>query len=224
MNECNILVIDDTVEIVELIEIYLQNEGYHVFKAFGGAEGLKILEQESIQLVILDIMMPDMDGLETCRQIRKKLHIPVIMLSARSEDMDKIIGLGIGADDYMTKPFNPMELIARVKSQIRRYLYFTNQNPQTENEHLIQIGDIVINQRNHTVKKQDHEISLTPTEYDILLLLAGNVGKVFSTEEIFMNIWKEKYYEANNTVMVHIWRLREKIEDHPKEPKIIQTV
>lgn len=223
-NNYNILIIDDTVEIIDLIEIYLENEGYHVYKALNGAEGLKILECESIHLVVLDIMMPDMDGLETCRRIRQNLHIPVIMLSAKSEDMDKILGLGIGADDYMTKPFNPMELLARIKSQIRRYLYFNNQINQVEDENLIKIRDIMINKRNHTVKKYDKEISLTPTEYEILLLLSGNAGRVFSTEEIFEKVWREKYYEANNTVMVHIWRLREKMEDNPKDPKLIETV
>lgn len=223
-NNYNILIIDDTVEIIDLIEIYLENEGYHVYKALTGAEGLKILESEIIHLVVLDIMMPDMDGLETCRRIRQNLHIPVIMLSAKSEDMDKILGLGIGADDYMTKPFNPMELLARIKSQIRRYLYFNNQINQVEDKNLIKIRDIMINKRNHTVKKYDKEINLTPIEYEILLLLSGNAGRVFSTEEIFEKVWREKYYEANNTVMVHIWRLREKMEDNPKDPKLIETV
>lgn len=224
MNDYNILIIDDTVEITEMIEIYLKNEGYNVFTAHNGAEGLKILDNENIHLVVLDIMMPGMDGLETCRRIRQKLHIPVIMLSAKSEDMDKVLGLGIGADDYMTKPFNPMELVARIKSQIRRYLYFNNQNNRQDDENLIKVRGVTINRRNHSVKKYDNDVSLTPTEYEILLLLADNPGKVFNTEEIFEKVWKEKYYEANNTVMVHIWRLREKIEDDPKNPKLIETV
>lgn len=223
-NTYNVLIIDDTVEIIDLIEIYLENEGYRVYKALSGVEGLNILENEIIHLVVLDIMMPDMDGLETCRRIRQKLHIPVIMLSAKSEDMDKILGLGIGADDYMTKPFNPMELLARIKSQIRRSQYFNNPITHIEDENLITLRDITINKRNHTVKKYDKEISLTPTEYKILLLLADHAGNVFSTEEIFEKVWKEKYYEANNTVMVHIWRLREKMEDNPKDPKLIETV
>lgn len=224
MNDYNILIIDDTVEITEMIEIYMKNEGYKVFTAHNGAEGLKILDNENIHLVVLDIMMPGMDGLETCRRIRQKLHIPVIMLSAKSEDMDKVLGLGIGADDYMTKPFNPMELVARIKSQIRRYLYFNNQNNRQDDENLIKVRGVTINRRNHSVKKYDNDVSLTPTEYEILLLLADNPGKVFNTEEIFEKVWKEKYYEANNTVMVHIWRLREKIEDDPKNPKLIETV
>lgn len=224
MNDYNILVIDDEVEITGLIEIYLVNEGYKVYKAKTGKEGLNILESEDIHLVILDIMMPEMDGIEVCRRIREKLNIPIIMLSAKSQDMDKILGLGIGADDYVTKPFNPMELIARIKSQIRRCMFLSNVNNIKENKSIISIKGLVINKDSHKVIKYDNEVNLTPTEYEILLLLASNSGKVFSSEDIFKNIWKEKYFESNNTVMTHVWRLREKIEEDPKEPKILETV
>jgi two-component system response regulator VanR len=224
MSDYNILIIDDEQEIVELIEIYLRNEGYQVFKAFNGSEGLKILENNNIHLVVLDIMMPGIDGLETCKIIRQRLDIPIIMLSAKSQDMDKILGLGIGADDYMGKPFNPMELVARIKSQLRRYLYFNSQKVKKTDDNIINVRGLVINKNNHKVSIYDKEINLTPTEYEIILLLAENAGTVFSAEEIFERVWKEKYFEANNTVMVHIWRLREKVEENPKEPKLIETV
>jgi DNA-binding response OmpR family regulator len=224
MSDYSVLIIDDEKEIVELVEIYLLNEGYQVFKANNGTEGLNILEHEKIHLVVLDVMMPGIDGLETCKIIRKKMNIPIIMLSAKSQDMDKILGLGIGADDYMGKPFNPMELIARIKSQLRRYFYLNEQYTAQPNDDLIGIRGLTINKKNHQVTVYDKAVNLTPTEFEILALLAGNTGRVFSSEEIFESIWKEKYYEANNTVMAHIWRLREKIEDNPKEPKIIETV
>lgn len=224
MDNCGILIIDDVEEIVELIEVYLQNERYRVFKASSGLDGLSLLETESIHLVILDIMMPGIDGLETCRKLRQKTDIPVIMLSAKSQDMDKILGLGIGADDYMTKPFNPMELVARVKSQLRRYMYFAAHSNHDNDMDTIRIRELTINRKSHAVFIYDRAVSLTPTEYDILLLLAVNQGKVFSAEEIFEKVWKEKYLEANNTVMVHIRRLREKIEENPKEPRLIETV
>jgi two-component system, OmpR family, response regulator VanR len=224
MEPYNILVIDDEMEIVELIEIYLVNEGYQVFKAFNGNDGIQILETTTIHLVVLDIMMPGIDGLATCRKIRQFNNIPIIMLSAKTQDMDKILGLGTGADDYMIKPFNPMELIARVKSQLRRYIYFDKQNIIKTDDSILNIKGLVINKKNHMVLIYGKEINLTPTEFDILVLLAGNAGTVFNTEEIFEKVWKEKYFESNNTVMVHIWRLREKIEENPKVPKIIETV
>ena len=220
----NILIIDDEVEILELIEIYLTIEGYGVYKAENGLAGLKILDENDIHLVILDIMMPGINGLETCRKIREDYNIPVIMLSSKSQDTDKILGLGIGADDYMVKPFNPMELVARVKSQLRRYLYLNTQNRNQSEKHIIRIKGLVIDTRNHLVRHYNRKINLTPTEFEILLLLASNPDTVFSAEEIFERVWKEKYFESNNTVMVHIWRLREKIEENPKEPKLIETV
>lgn len=220
----NVLVIDDEKEIAELIEVYLKNDGYNVYKAYNGKDGLEIIKNEEINLIILDIMMPGIDGLNVCINIRKEYNIPIIMLSAKGEDMDKIQGLSTGADDYMVKPFNPMELIARVKSQIRRYIYLNDNNNKSSNSEIIEFNGVTLNKRNHKVFILGKELKLTPTEYDILLLLASNKGKVFSAEDIFKEIWKEKYFEANNTVMVHIWRLREKIEQNPKEPKIIETV
>lgn len=206
------------------MEVYLVNEGYQVFKAYNGSDGINIVNEEKIHLVILDIMMSGIDGFQVCMKIRKDYNIPIIMLSAKSQDMDKIQGLSIGADDYMVKPFNPMELIARVKSQIRRYVFLNEKNNKTNNIDTIKFKDITINKKNHKVSQLDQELKLTPIEYEILLLLANNLGKVFSAEEIFKEVWKEKYFEGNNTVMVHMWRLREKIEENPKEPKIIETV
>ncbi len=224
MNDYNILVIDDEIEIVELVEVYLINERYKVFKAYNGEEGLKILDSEKIHLVVLDIMMPGIDGLAVCRKIRSKMNIPIIMLSAKSQDMDKILGLSTGADDYMVKPFNPMELIARIKSQIRRFVYLNTQTKLNEYEYVLEFKGVKINKRNHCVLVYGNEVNLTPTEYEILILLAENSGRIFSGEEIFERVWKEKYFEGNNTVMVHIWRLREKIEQNSKEPTILETV
>jgi len=220
----NILIIDDEVEIVELMEVYLVNDGYKVFKAYNGDDGLNIINKENIHLVILDIMMPSIDGFQVCMKIRKDYNIPIIMVSAKSQDMDKIQGLSTGADDYMVKPFNPMELIARVKSQIRRYVFLNEKSNKPNDIDIVEFEDITINKNNHKVSLLDRELKLTPIEYEILLLLASNMGKVFSAEEIFKEVWKEKYFEGNNTVMVHMWRLREKIEGNPKEPKIIETV
>ena len=225
MAEINILVVDDEKEIADLVEIYLVSDGYRVFKAENAKEGLDILDRENIHLVLLDIMMPGMDGLEMCRKIRETNNIPIIMLSARSTDLDKILGLGTGADDYVVKPFNPLELTARVKSQLRRY---TQLNPQSsalqsaKNE--ISIRGLVINKDNHKVTVDDEEIKLTPIEFDILYLLASNPGRVFSTDEIFEKVWNEKVYEANNTVMVHIRRLRGKMKEDTRQNKIITTV
>ena len=225
MSEINILVVDDEKEIAELVEIYLVSDGYRVFKAENAREGLEILEKENIHLVLLDIMMPGMNGLEMCRKIRETNNIPIIMLSAKSTDLDKILGLGTGADDYVVKPFNPLELTARVKSQLRRY---TQLNPQSsviqaaKNE--ISIKGLVINKDNHKVTVYDEEIKLTPIEFDILYLLASNPGRVFSTDEIFEKVWNEKVYEANNTVMVHIRRLRGKMKGDTRQNKIITTV
>ena len=225
MAEINILVVDDEKEIADLVEIYLVSDGYRVFKAENAKEGLDILDRENIHLVLLDIMMPGMDGLEMCRKIRETNNIPIIMLSARSTDLDKILGLGTGADDYVVKPFNPLELTARVKSQLRRY---TQLNPQSsalqsaKNE--ISIRGLVINKDNHKVTVYDEDIKLTPIEFDILYLLASNPGRVFSTDEIFEKVWNEKVYEANNTVMVHIRRLRGKMKEDTRQNKIITTV
>ena len=225
MSQMNILVVDDEREIADMVEIYLVSDGYKVFKANNAQEGLDILNKEEIHLVLLDIMMPGMDGLEMCRRIRETSNIPIIMMSAKSTDLDKILGLGTGADDYVTKPFNTLELTARVKSQLRRY---TQLNPNSTTREVekneIAIRGLVINKDNHKVTVFDEEIKLTPIEFDILYLLASNPGKVFSTDEIFERVWNEKVYEANNTVMVHIRRLRGKMKEDTRENKIITTV
>ena len=223
--ETNILVVDDEREIAELVEIYLVSDGYKVFKASNAQESFDILEKEDIHLVLLDIMMPGMDGMEMCRKIRETNNIPIIMLSAKSTDLDKIMGLGTGADDYVTKPFNPLELTARVKSQLRRYTQLNPNSAVKEAEkNEISIRGLVINKDNHKVTVYDEEIKLTPIEFDILYLLASNPGKVFSTDEIFEKVWNEKVYEANNTVMVHIRRLRGKMKEDTRQNKIITTV
>ncbi len=219
----NILIVDDEKEIVDLIEIYLQNDGYGVYKANSGDEALRIIDENTVHLVLLDIMMPGIDGLEVCRRIRRDKNIPIIMLSAKSQDMDKVLGLTTGADDYITKPFNPIELLARVKSQLRRYLYLNPHVPD-ENDEIVVGGGIIINKDTHVVCKDGEEISLTPIEFGILYLLASNAGRVFDSEEIFERVWKERYFQSNNTVMVHIRRLREKIEDDPRNPQYIKTV
>ena len=221
----NILVVDDEKEIAELVEIYLVSDGYKVFKANNAMDGLDILDKNEIHLVLLDIMMPGMDGMEMCRKIRETNNIPIIMLSAKSTDLDKIMGLGPGADDYVTKPFNPLELTARVKSQLRRYTQLNPNsavNEKAGNE--ITIRGLIINKDNHKVTVYGEEIKLTPIEFDILYLLASNPGRVFSTDEIFEKVWNEKVYEANNTVMVHIRRLRGKMKEDTRQNKIITTV
>ena len=225
MEQINILVVDDEKEIADLVEIYLVSDGYTVFKANNAKEGLEILDQEEIHLVLLDIMMPGMDGLEMCRKIRETNNIPIIMLSAKSTDLDKILGLGTGADDYVVKPFNPLELTARVKSQLRRYTQLNpNSNTGKAAKNEITIRGLSINKDNHKVIVYGEEIKLTPIEFDILYLLASNPGRVFSTDEIFEKVWNEKVYEANNTVMVHIRRLRGKMKEDTRQDKIITTV
>lgn len=216
-----ILVVDDEKEIRNLIEIYLKNEGYTVIKASNGEEALKVLEKEEIQLMILDIMMPKMDGMEVCRRVREHLNIPILMLSAKSEDMDKIAGIMTGADDYLTKPFNPLELSVRVKALLRRTYYFNNMNKE---EDIINIETLTIDKNNRTVKVGDTEITFTAREFDILYLLGSNRGRVYSSEEIFTKVWKEDYFGSNNTVMVHMSRIREKLEKYIEGNKIIQTV
>ena len=222
-----ILVCDDDTEIVEAIEIYLQQEGFQVLKAYDGEEALEILKDHEVHLLIMDVMMPRLDGIRATLKIRENSSIPIIILSAKTEDSDKILGLNIGADDYVEKPFNPLELVARVKSQLRRY---TQLNPNSQSgavdSNEIHIRGLVINKDNHRVTIDDEEIKLTPIEFDILYLLASNPGKVFSTDEIFEKVWHEKVYEANNTVMVHIRRLRGKMKEDQRQDqdKIISTV
>ncbi len=225
MAETNILIVDDEQEIADLVEIYLVSDGYRVFKANNAQEGLDILEKTDIQLVLLDIMMPGMSGLEMCKKIRENNNIPIIMISAKSTDLDKILGLGTGADDYVAKPFNPLEVSARVKSQLRRYTQLNpNSNIHENVRNEISIRGLTINKDNHKVTVYDEEVKLTPIEFDILYLLASNPGKVFSTDEIFEKVWNEKVYEANNTVMVHIRRLRGKMKEDERQDKIITTV
>lgn len=224
MENIGILVVDDDKEIADLVEIHLVSDGYNVYKANDAMEGLKLLKEKDIQLAILDIMMPGMDGLTMCKKIRENSTIPIIMLSAKSTDLDKIVGLSNGADDYVIKPFNPLELTARVKSQLRRYTTF---NPGTVKDTVspeVVLENLSIHKDNHRVIAYGKEVKLTPIEFDILYLLASNLGKVFSTEEIFERVWNEKMYEANNTVMVHIRRLREKIELDSRNAQIIKTV
>ncbi|MDD5935267.1 MAG: response regulator transcription factor [Clostridiales bacterium] len=224
MEQINILVVDDDKEIAELVEIHLVSDGYRVFKANNAMEGFEILDTQNIKLVILDIMMPGIDGLTMCKKIREKLTIPIIMLSAKSTDLDKIIGLSTGADDYVIKPFNPLELTARVKSQLRRFTKFNPSSGEDKSDNEISVSHLHINKETHVVVAYDREVRLTPIEFDILYLLASNAGRVFSTDEIFERVWNEKMYEANNTVMVHIRRLREKIEVDPRNAEIIKTV
>lgn len=221
MSIYNVLVVDDDDEIRDAIEIYLKNEGIKVFKAKDGIDALDILAEEEIQLIIMDIMMPRMDGIKATFKIRETKNIPIIMLSAKSEDTDKIIGLNVGADDYITKPFNPLELVARVKSQLRRYI---NLGVYKASEEEIVVKGLVLNKHTKMVTVDGEEIRLTPTEYKILELLLENRGRVFSIEEIYEKVWKESYYNAENTVSVHIRRIREKIEINPKEPQYLKVV
>lgn len=217
-----VLIVDDDVEIRKITGIYLDNEGFEVIKAENGEQALKLIDENEIDLVLLDIMMPGMDGIETCMKIRENNLMPIIFLSAKSEDLDKIQGLASGADDYITKPFNAMELIARVKSQLRRYTkYSTIQNAD---KNIIEIGNLTINTDTRQVFIGTTEVRLTPKEFDILELLARNKGIVFSIEKIYERVWGEEFYKSDNTVMVHITKIREKIEEEPKRPIYIKTV
>lgn len=222
-----ILIVDDEKEIRDLIEIYLKSEGYEIFKSENGLEALEILNREEIDLVILDVMMPKLDGIQTCIKIREKSELPVIMLSAKSEDIDKIFGLNMGADDYISKPFNALELIARVKSHLRKYNRYKNMSSYSEDvklENEIVIDDLVIKLDLHQVYKGDELIKLTPTEFEIITLLAKNKGKVFSIANIYESVWKQEYLESDNTVMVHIRKIREKVEEDSRKPRFIKTV
>ncbi|MDU6808525.1 MAG: response regulator transcription factor [Clostridium sp.] len=220
MKGYNVLVVDDDKAIVEAIEIYLRGEGYNILKAYDGAEALEVIKEEEIHLVIMDIMMPKMDGTRATLKIREEKEIPIIMLSAKSEDTDKILGLNIGADDYVTKPFNPLELIARVNSQIRRYTRFS---PLKENNDVIKIGAIELNKSSKVVLVDGEVAKLTPLEFKILSLLMDNQGRVFSIEEIYERVWNEVAFNVD-TVTVHIRRIREKIEINPKEPRYLKVV
>lgn len=219
----NILVCDDDKEIVRAIGIYLKNEGYRVLEAYDGIEALDILRKKEIHLIIMDIMMPRMDGMQATVRIREEKNIPIIMLSAKSEDYDKIGGLGAGADDYVTKPFNPMELIARVKSQLRRYTTLGSMN-QPRNEKTFQSGGLILNDDTKEVTVDGTEVRLTPTEYRILALLTANAGRVYTIYQIYDAVWEEPAFNPENTVAVHIRHIREKIEINPKEPRYLKVV
>ena len=219
----NILVCDDDKEIVEAIEIYLSQEGYHILKAYDGMQALKILETEEVHLLILDVMMPRLDGIHATLKIREKHSIPIIILSAKSEDVDKILGLNVGADDYVTKPFNPLELVARAKSQLRRYIQLGG-TAKEESETVYETGGLRLNDDLKEVTVDGEPVKLTPIEYNILKLLMRNQGRVFSIGQIYESIWNEEAIGADNTVAVHIRHIREKIEINPKDPRYLKVV
>lgn len=218
----NVLVVDDDREIVDAIEIYLMQEGLSVVKAYDGSEAIECLRKNDIHLIILDIMMPVLDGIHTAMKIREFSSVPILFLSAKSEDADKILGLNIGADDYITKPFNPLELVARVKSNLRRYTSLGSIEVNEEN--VYKVGDLIINDDTKEVVVDGNQVKLTPIEYNILLLLVKNKGRVYSIDQIYENIWEEEAIGADNTVAVHIRHIREKIEINPKEPRYLKVV
>lgn len=217
-----VLVCDDDKEIVDAIEIYLQQEGFDVVKAYDGEQALEAMKTNKIDLIVIDVMMPKMDGIHATLQIRKESSIPIIFLSAKTEDADKILGLNVGADDYVTKPFNPLELVARVKSNLRRYTQLGN--AVEEDQQVFSVGGLIINDDLKEVTVDGNPVRLTPIEYNILLLLVKNQGKVFSIDQIYERIWNEDAIGADNTVAVHIRHIREKIEINPKEPRYIKVV
>ena len=219
----NVLVCDDDREIVEAIEIYLSQEGYKVLKAYDGEEALKVLDRVKVDLLIIDVMMPKLDGIRATLKIREKKNMPIIILSAKSEDADKILGLNVGADDYMTKPFNPLELTARVKSQLRRYTQLGSTIDKS-NQAVYAVGGLSIDDEQKEVTVDGEPVRLTPIEYNILLLLVKNQGKVFSIDQIYESIWNEDAIGVDNTVAVHIRQIREKIEINPKEPRYLKVV
>ncbi len=218
-----ILVCDDDKDIVEAIDIYLTQEGYEVLKAYDGDEAIKVLKRNEVDLLIMDVMMPRLDGIRATLKIRENMSLPIIILSAKSENADKILGLNIGADDYMTKPFNPLELVARVKSQLRRYTQLGS-TARSDNQSEFRTGGLVIRDDLKEVTVDGEKVKLTPIEYNILLLLVKNQGKVFSINQIYENIWNEDAIGADNTVAVHIRHIREKIEINPKEPRYLKVV
>lgn len=224
MNDA-VLIVDDEAAIADLVEVYLKNEGYQVYKFYNGKDALSCIENTSVSLAILDVMLPDIDGFALCQKIRKNYFFPIIMLTARVEDMDKITGLTLGADDYITKPFHPLELMARVKTQLRRYTRYNQYgaNPKEESRE-VDIRGLYVNRNSHICTLNNRELALTPIEFDILWYLATNQGRVVSSEELFEAVWKEKYFDSNNTVMAHIARLREKMGEPARKPRFIKTV
>lgn len=219
-----ILIVDDERAIADLVEVYLKNDGYQVFKFYNAAEALACVERETLSLAILDVMLPDMDGFTLCQKIRETHFFPIIMLTAKVEDMDKITGLTLGADDYITKPFNPLELTARVKTQLRRYIRYNTSDMAAKEQQEIDIRGLQISKSSHKCRLNERELTLTPIEFDILWYLCGRKGRVVSSEELFEAVWGEKYLDNNNTVMAHIARLREKMSEPARKPKYIKTV
>lgn len=220
----NILVVDDEEDITNLLEVYLKNEGYRVFKFYAGGEALRCLEQNRIDLALLDVMLPDIDGFTLCRTIREKWYFPIIMLTAKIEETDKINGISLGADDYITKPFHPLEVVARVKAQLRRVdTYNVSMRNVKENDYY-NIRGLEIDARDHTCRLYGEAIPVTPIEFSILLYLCRHLGQVATSEELFENVWGEKYLDNNNTVFVHVARLREKLHENARKPKFIKTV
>ncbi|OAB45593.1 response regulator transcription factor [Paenibacillus antarcticus] len=222
MKRITILIADDEAEIANLIALHLEKEGYHIIKVYDGREAIQAIQSHTIDLAILDIMMPGIDGYEVTRQIREKYHMPIIFLSAKTSDLDKITGLVMGADDYMTKPFNPMELVARVNAQLRRSMQLNTST--TEEQSILEVGGLTIDPEQRTVTLYGEDIILTPKEFDILYLLAGHSRKVFSAENIFEHVWGEAYFESGNTVMVHIRTLRKKLGEDKTKNKWIKTI
>lgn len=220
----NILVVDDEQAIADLIEVYLKNEGFTVYKFYNGQDAFRCVESKQLELAIIDVMLPDIDGFTICRKIREKHNFPIIMLTAKEEEIDKITGLTLGADDYITKPFRPLELVARVKAQLRRFTKY-NSPEKNQEEHLIAFSGLVLDIKSHECTLNEKKLSLTPTEFSILWVLCSNRGRVVSSEELFREVWGDKYFSnSNNTVMVHIRHLREKMGDSAEHPKYIKTV
>ena len=222
--DTHILVVDDEAAIADLVEVYLKNEGYTVHKFYDAAGALACVAREHLDLAILDVMLPDMDGFQLCQKIREEHLFPILMLTAKVEDMDKITGLTLGADDYITKPFNPLELVARVKAQLRRYTRYNETGKSGGDKDVIDFNGLVINRSTHECWLYDKPLTLTPIEFDILWMLCENRGQVISAERLFESVWQEKYLERNNTVMVHIRRLREKMGEPSRSPRFIKTV
>ena len=222
--DAHILVVDDEPEIADLVEVYLQSEGFTVHTCGSGTEALELVKRQPLDLAILDVMLPDISGFTLCGEIRKEHHFPVLMLTAKAEDTDKITGLTIGADDYMTKPFNPLELVARVKAQLRRYTRYNSSQEKAPGSEVIDFNGLVIDRGTHQCTLYEKELNLTPIEFDILWMLCSNRGQVISAERLFETVWGEKYLDRNNTVMVHIRRLREKMGEPSRDPRFIKTV
>lgn len=221
----NILIADDEKEIVELMELYLQKENYNVLKAYDGHEALECIKKEDIDLAIIDIMMPKLNGFQVIKKIREDHSIPLIILSARDDFSDKVLGLGIGADDYITKPFNPLELIARIQAHLRRSYELNNKNKDSkESKNIIEYGDLVLDKEACTLRKNNKDIQITSTEYKIIEYLLNHIGRVFTKKQIFEHVWEENYYDDENAIRVHISNLRDKIEEDPRKPRYLKTV